>query len=545
MLGDAYFQLRAQVGTGLFSLLRLAAEAGTPESTLAALRGAQAGLRDGFTFVALGSDGGGKSTLLNTLFEREFCGEAEPAAAGRLAVFRYDDEARDDVFPNDSVVLYRSHSFLRDFAIVEAPTSVPVEAVNPNLTEADVIFYVISAAAGVPDPWAFLSRLARDVLKRLVFVVWQSDRVSAEEGANSVKRLRQAMLKNLGHASPIFIGSTADRAGREKLVRWIESEVIFSEPRRGTLREIDEIARGALREIVNKPRAERQALERKREQVRGLKADLAEREEQAERQVAGALWTLAQSADGLRQRGEALLRAHIGPLDLLWKRAFSPEAVAQEIETQARASLAVQLHDQLAVLEADLQASAAEYFRESSAILPSAAAAKAPEFPRASLEEVLVALVPSLEVSRVVIGEFSSGVRTLQLPVFAAFGAVAVAAGAALGGHFSGILLALAGAVVVFVLLLAFLLRQNVVAAFGRHFTENRVALLATLDPHLRSAVEHFYEGMAPMLDVCAEQLAGEGQRNEPLLARLQQIEETFSRIEEGLRTGLSRGEET
>ncbi|MDR3405923.1 MAG: hypothetical protein P4L99_25785 [Chthoniobacter sp.] len=544
MLGDAYFQLRAQVGTGLFSLLRLAAEAGSPESTQAALRGAQMGLREAFTFVALGTEGGGKSTLLNTLFERDFSGAAEPAAVGKMAVFQFADEARDDALSAEAVVLHRPHIFLRDFTLVEAPAGVALETVNPYLIEADVIFYVISAAAGPPDAWPFLSRLGRDVLKRLVFVVWQSDRVSSEEGANFVKRLRQAMLKNLGHASPIFIGSTADRAGREKLTRWIEAEVIFSEPRRARLREIDEVARGALREIVNKPRAERQVLERKRGQVRDLKADLAEREEQSERQVAGALWTLAQSSDGLRRHGEALLREHISPLALLWRRAFSPHDLAQEIEVQARASLTVQLHDQLAILEADLLASATEYFRELREVLPEAAAAKPPEFPRASLEEVLVALVPSLEVSRIVLDAFAGGVRALQLPMFAALGALAVALGAALAGQVSGFLLTLAGAAVAFVLILAFLLRQNVVSAFGHHFTENRATLLGTLDPHLRAAVEHFYVGVAPTLEDRAEQLADEGQRHEPLLAQLQQIEETFSRIEEDLRTGLSRAQE-
>src|SRR5258708_1372703 len=110
--------------------------------------------------------------------------------------------------------------------------------------------------------WSFLSRLGRDVLKRLVFVVWQSDRVSAEEGASAVKRLRQAMLKNLGQACPIFTGSTADRVGREKLVRWIESEVICSTSRRQRLREIEDAARVTLRKIVARPRMERQAVGR-------------------------------------------------------------------------------------------------------------------------------------------------------------------------------------------------------------------------------------------------------------------------------------------
>src|SRR5260221_2955578 len=95
MLGDAYFQLRAQVGPGLFSLIRLAAEAGAQESTQAALRTAQSGLRDTFTFAALGPDGGGKSTLLNTLFQREFCGAVEPVATGKVAIFQFSDGPRE------------------------------------------------------------------------------------------------------------------------------------------------------------------------------------------------------------------------------------------------------------------------------------------------------------------------------------------------------------------------------------------------------------------------------------------------------------------
>src|SRR5262245_6125828 len=96
MIGDAYFQLRAQVGTALFSLLRLATEAGGCDGSLTALRSAQSGLRQPFLFLTLGPPGSGKSTLLNSLFERQFCGAAEPAAAEKTAVFQYGDEARDE-----------------------------------------------------------------------------------------------------------------------------------------------------------------------------------------------------------------------------------------------------------------------------------------------------------------------------------------------------------------------------------------------------------------------------------------------------------------
>ena len=543
MLGDAYFQLRAQVGTGLFSLIRLAADAGAQESTQAALRAAQSGLRDTFTVAALGPEGGGKSTLLNTLFERDFCGVIEPAATGKVAIFQYCDGPREVPISADVVELHLPQIFLRDFTIIEARSSLPADVVTPQVARADLIFFVLSAAAGLPDAWPFLLPFGRDVLKRLVFVVWQSTRVSPDECANAVKRLRQAMLKNLGQACPIFIGSAADRAAREKLGRWIESEVIFAEPRRTKLSEIDEAARAALREIVSKPRVERQALDRHREQLRRLRANLTEREVQSERQVAGALWMLGQSSEGLRRRGEALLREHLGPLALLWKRSFASQDFAQEIEVQARASLEVQLHDQLAVLETDLEESATDYLRESNQTLPGADAAKPPEFPRASLEEKLVALEPPLGVAQVVLDAFTRGARLLRWPMFAAIVAVAVAVGAAVAGRFSGALFALAGAVVVSVLLLAFLLRRNVIAAFGRHFAENRAAMLAALEPPLRAAAVSFYAALVPALDARAEELAGEGQRYEPLLARLQQIEETFSRIEADLRAGFTRSE--
>ncbi|MEZ0257014.1 MAG: hypothetical protein ACAI37_17145, partial [Chthoniobacter sp.] len=138
MIGDAYFQLRAQVGTGLYSLQRLAADAEASESTQAALRIAHAGLRESFTFAVLGLEGAGKSALLNTLFERDFCGAEEPVAAGKVAVFHFDEEARDEAVSPAVVALHRPHIFLRDFTIVEAPGSIPVEVVNSHLAEADL-----------------------------------------------------------------------------------------------------------------------------------------------------------------------------------------------------------------------------------------------------------------------------------------------------------------------------------------------------------------------------------------------------------------------
>jgi hypothetical protein len=129
----------------------------------------------------------------------------------------------------------------------------------------------------------------------------------------------------------------------------------------------------------------------------------------------------------------------------------------------------------------------------------------------------------------------------LQLPALATVGAMAFAGGTVLAGRPPGILTGLAIGLVAFTLVLTLLVRRNIVASFGQAFTANRATLLAALEPALRSAVERFYAGFAPALEQRAGELDAERQRGEPLLARLQQIEDTFTRIEADLRTGLAR----
>jgi hypothetical protein len=239
-----------------------------------------------------------------------------------------------------------------------------------------------------------------------------------------------------------------------------------------------------------------------------------------------------------------LLGEHLRALDFLWTRAFSADDFAREIEAQAKASFTAQLQAQLVELEGELRESVTDYFRAGRDLLPGLENEKPPQFPRAVLEEMLLVLEPPLEISHMVMDSFTRQVRILQLPVFAAFAVIAAAIGAAIGGFFSEALVALACGVSLFVVVLAVLLRRNTIASFGRHYAENRSSMLAALDAPVRAAIKEYYAGIVPTLDARAGELADEGQRHEPLLARLKQIEETFSRIAESLRTGLSRPEQ-
>jgi hypothetical protein len=541
MIGDAYFQLRAQIGTALFSLLRLATETGASETTLTALRAAQADLRESFLFLALGSMNSEKSTLLNVLFEREFCGVVEPGTAGKAAVFLHGEEARDTVLSTDVVECRRPHIFLRDFTVVDAPGGEAIgrptlEELAPYSARADVIFFVVSAGTGAGDSWSYLTRLGREVLKRTVFIVWQNDRVSVDETTNAVKRLRQAMLKNLGLACPIFAVSAQDSTAREKLVRWLESEVIFSAPRRARLDELGRLAREALREMTGPPQAAGQVWKRADAQLRRLRQALAESEEQTERQIAGALWKLAQSFDGLRLRGEALLRSQVLLADLWRGRAAWRSGFAREVETQARESLAVQMDDALAGLADDLQRARAEHQRDCRASCGEELPGDPPPFPREEIKATATHLETPLELEPVLAAAAAQAAQLLRLPGLATLGSVAVTLGVLpVAGVLPGTM-ALTGGTAAFALLLALLLRQQVIAIFGRHFTANRAAFLTAIEEPLRRASGRFYAALARPLEGRLGAHDAERHRHEPLLDRIRQLEATFDRIDEALR---------
>ncbi len=541
MIGAAYLHLRAQIGTGLFSLQRLASEAGVGEITQTALRSAHDGLRAPLVFIALGAAGSGKSTLLNKLFDREFCGAHEPITAGKRVVYKNAADSWNKPLSPGAVECERTHIFLRDFTVLDAPGfELPpgrlTEDLAPFLPGVDLILFVVAAGAGGAEPWRFLQGLGREILKRLVLVVWQTDRGTADEAALAVKRLRQAMLKHLGQGCPIFAASKQDQAGREKLARWIENEVVFSETRRARFREIGGVAQEAMRQIAGQPRAAAQGRQRESEALERLRAALTEREEQSQRQIAGMLWILVQSFDSLRQRGETLLGRLLTLPDLARGRSEWPESFIREIETQARESLTAQIKGALLAVEADLQHAAEEYARDFVEAFKGATPGEPPQFPRDGLAEVIGQMDVPLELPAPLTAATARAARLLRLPLWATLAALVVTLGAWPVWGLAPGSAALAAGTLAVTLVLALLLRRNVVAEFGRHFTTNRTLLLTAIEGPLRAALEEFYTKFVPPLDARAADLTVRREGQEPLLARLRQVEQTFARLEADLR---------
>ncbi len=542
MIGDTYFQVRSQVGTALFSLLRLASETNVNTEALTSLGVAQEELREPFVLIALGSSDRAKTALLDSLFEREFCAPADAATQGALVVYSHGEEARDLPRSEGVIDRLRPDIFLRNFTIVHTPgDALPTERlmeIGNYVPRADVIFFATSPGDALPESWEFLARLGREALKRTVFIVWQADRAAAEEATTAVKRMRQSMLKGLGQACPIFTVSPLEAGGRDKLIRWLESEIVFSARRRTHLEQLDQLARHTLRGISEGPQVAAQAWQRAEAQLRRLEAALAEREEQTERQIAGSLWTLAQSFDVQRQRGESLLRPHLLLTELARNRGGWRADFAREMETQARESFRACSTDTLALLDADLRQAYAEHQQDCRATLGEEVPGGCPRFPQERLAAELAQLSSPLDLERVLSEATAHAARLLRWPLFAAVGALLFALGALPFAGFVGPAFALAAGAAALALILGLILRQGIVATFGREFTANRAAVLTAIEKPLREASAAFFAELRQPLSGRLTAHSAERHRHEPLIARIRQLEETFTRIARDLNSG-------
>jgi len=187
MLGDSFFQTRADLGTALFSLSTLAHDLRAPQETVRTLNELGTSLREPFLFVVVGEVKAGKSSLLNALFGRDFCKVDVLPITDKIYVFKHADEERDVPVSPQLTECYRTSPVLRDFNIVDTPgtnTIVPEhEAITRQfLPLADLCLCVFSTTnPWGATAWQFLQHLHRKWLKKVVFVLQQRDLRSPAE----------------------------------------------------------------------------------------------------------------------------------------------------------------------------------------------------------------------------------------------------------------------------------------------------------------------------------------------------------------------------
>ncbi|HEX8294864.1 MAG TPA: GTPase [Chthoniobacteraceae bacterium] len=534
MIGDGYFQLRAQIGTSLFSLNKLARDFDGTEESLAALQALQARLREPFLFLTLGPAGAGKSMLLNALFGREFAGGTP--FTGRAVVFRYGAETRDQPVAEDFVEAQRPYVFLRDFTVVDTP-GLQAPAASPELLtrflpSADLVLFVFPVKGDAASAWEFLTSLERDQLRRFIFLVQGCDLVTPDEVLLSVKRLRHTMLARLNQACPIFTVSALTRAGLEKVERYIESEIIASDARCQKLREVCEAGSALLHELAAGPRLALQAAERNAERGEHLRLTAMDRKDQSLRHVGGALWPITKIFDAAQGRGEELLRKKLGLLGL---RKDSPEwwrRFHHEVEERSREGVRRHLELSLEHLEADLIG--ARDGRAEASAHPAAANGSREPLDRsallARLGQVLADCDPDHVTTRAVTAAARGFSGTLRWPKIAAALSLAALLAAWLTSQFFPAAVAVAVLTIGSALVFALLKRREVLATLQLQMNRRREAVLVGIEEVVRAAIQRFYQELTSTLDGLEAAAIRDRENCQPALTRVHQLKEAFDK---------------
>lgn len=573
MIGDEYFQLRAQLGTALYSLSTLAHDLQAPPETLEALQGLNNSLREPFLFVVMGEVKAGKSSVLNALFGREFCRVDVLPATDRIYIFKHGQEER-DVPVNDHVTeCYRPCNFLRDFNVVDTPGTNTIVARHQEITEhflpmADVVLFVFS----ITNPWAasaweFLNLIHKKWLKNVVFILQQVDLRSDTEVNAVMEHLRQTAREKLGVSPPIFPVSAktalhaktdaTDKAGLlaesrfGQLEAYISEAVARGEQRLGKLRSVCGSAQVVVQELSEKVRGAFESIRKDNERIQQFGAALEDRQEQSLRQVGGMLWSLAQSYERIQNRAEEMLLTKLSwsqTFKLIFRKPRWQSGFQENIALEMQEALKRQIENSVELLEGDLRAVWQQLHEKLQRNF--ASEAPPPPSPRSFLdereellkrmEETLVARMASHQFEREMTKLFDEAASWMRVPAgVAAVGGAATIAAALAKLAVADVTGTVAVVAALFGAVVAVSKRNKIITEFRSHFARNREGVLAPIEDQLRHAIALFYQDLGETFQPLQTFCAAQRRIYEPVLARLKQLDESLSSV--GEKIGLVR----
>ena len=570
MLGESFFQTRADLGTALFSLSTLAHDLHAPKETVRTLNELGTSLREPFLFVVVGEVKAGKSSLLNALFGREFCKVDVLPVTDKIYVFKHADEERDVHVSPQLTECYRSSPILRDYNIVDTPgtnTIVPEheEITRQFLPLADLCLCVFSTVnPWGATAWQFLQHLHRKWLKKVVFVLQQRDLRSPAEVDAVLTHMRQTMLQKVGESCPIFAVSakqaweakhTEDPAARSRLLRESGFEALEnhitasvtggltpSEKLGSVCRSAQVIFSDFSRQVISAA----DVVDRDLAKLRELRAVIDERTEQSFRQVGGVMWTIAQASERTQARGEELLREKLtfaGTVKLMFGKGGWGNFFQTELENRQRETLSKIVRDSMELVEADLKSVWKQVHDIMQRSFSSQELPLLPDFSRQRkdlldrIELTLIERTQGAEFQRQMQRVFADTATWLRVPagVFAAGGIGAVVAAALtkltildITGTIAG-LGALTGTVV------ALAKRRKIIAEYRRQMNEKRDGMVQAVEDHLRHAVKRFYLELEQVFQPIGAFSEAQKKTMEPSLAAVRDLEVKLSRCSAAL----------
>ena len=577
MLGESFFQTRADLGTALFSLSTLAHDLRAPQETVRTLNELGTSLREPFLFVVVGEVKAGKSSLLNALFGRDFCKVDVLPITDKIYVFKHADEERDVPVSPQLTECYRTSPVLRDFNIVDTPgtnTIVPEhEAITRQfLPLADLCLCVFSTVnPWGATAWQFLQHLHRKWLKKVVFVLQQRDLRAPAEVDAVVAHMRQTMLQKIGESCPIFAVSAkqardakhAEDAGErarllhesgfDALENYITASVTSGTTRSEKLGSVCRSAQVIFSDFSRQVTSAADVVDGDLVKLRELRSVLEERKEQSFRQVGGVLWTIAQASERTQQRGEELLKEKLtfaGTVKLIFGRGGWQNFFQTELENRQRETLTKIVRDSLELIEADLKS----VWKQMHDIMLRSFASRdlplLPDFARQRkelLDRIDLALIErteGAEFQRQMQRVFEDTASWLRVPagVFAAGGIGAVVAAALTKITILDITGTIAGLGALTGTVIAVAKRRKIIAEYRRQMNEKREAMVQAVEDHLRHAVKRFYVELEQVFQPIEAFSEAQKKTMEPSLAAVRDLETKLARCAASLGGGAVAG---
>ncbi len=568
-IANDYLDLRAELGTALFSLTELAVEANAPSDTIQILGNLQAALREPFLFVVIGEVKAGKSSLLNALFGQEFCRVDVLPATDRVHVFKYGEQAREVPLHPDLVEHYQPVAFLRDFNVVDTPGTNTIVTQHQRITEqfaplADLILFVFS----VVNPWGasawqFLEHLQRKWLKNVVLVVQQADLREEREVQAVVQHLRQTAAARFGQAFPVFAVSAKNAflsktTGVDKARLWEESrfgpledyinEVVGTgDARREKLRSIDRTAQVLLADLASGTRTDSRMVSADRAELGRLQAAVAQHRSRADLGVEAFLRGVDTAFSRCEHQGEHLLRQklRVSPALLYGDNARWQRHFQRNFESMLHAAISHQMAHAFDLLEGETR-SVWTQLQESMRTNLSLAARERLAAGEVDFAQQRPRLVERIETTTVEILTDERTEQSLRASMSAVAGAVrgpfwcavvllvmagALAAAGLIPWWAAGVGGLLAVAVGTAGILAAAGRRRAALVTYRDRMQARQAELSETVAGLIRQAIDVFYgraeQVYAPLEAFCRTQEIA----HQPLLARVDILEKAFQKI--------------
>ncbi len=275
MLGQHYFDIRANLRNSVGALVQLAQETDLKPARGTQLRNVLATLKDPFRFVVIGEAGTGKSTLINAIFGEDLCPvDDKHPVSRRIAQYQYGKEKHDFEVSDTLLECYRPVDCLQDFCVVDVPGDGSIKRHQEQLIEqilptTDFILVVFPVTdPWSPTTWKMLERIYEKWQDKVLLILQQCDRRSDEEISAILEHLRRTSTNRCGTHFPTFAVSgkkawLAKTSGLDKdrlleesrfadLESYISQEINRSARRVEKMNEGCSLAKSVIKEVQNK-----------------------------------------------------------------------------------------------------------------------------------------------------------------------------------------------------------------------------------------------------------------------------------------------------